>query len=1069
MTPSRWEQINNLFNVVVDRPPEEQQRILDSFRARDPELVDTVEGLLEQSSTSWVALPKAEKKHEPHSQFPAGLLLQDRYRLERQLGQGGFGVVYLAHDERLHHKPVVVKFLTKAAPQDEWFRKKFRDEIKALARIDHPGVVGILDAGQTSSGCPFIVMQYVEGNTLSSLIEAGPMERERAGRIIRQIGQALSAAHARGVFHRDLKPANIMVQPSSGGEIVRLIDFGIASIRERGVEGATEATRVVGSFPYMAPEQFGGHPSSGSDIFAMGVIAYEMLTGRSSVGSLAGSQLDEFQMQRPDVPEKAVSIIRKSLSVQATERFQDADFFADQLAAALSGVSSASGGGHSGGGHSGGGQRAAPAPTQAVLGGRYLIQREIGRGGFGVVYLAADLQLHSKPVVVKILMTTSTEDAWRYKKFQGEIEALSRINHPGIVQVTDAGEGPDGRPFMVTEYVEGVPLRSLIRAGGIDLGQVATIVKQVGTALDAAHGCGVWHRDLKPENILVQNLEERGGLRVKVIDFGIATILHAENILETSDTRVVGSFRYMAPEQLMGRPEAATDIYGLGVVAYELLTGNRPFDAHTAAELFTLQSADNYSKPKALRPQLSIEAERIVMKALAFHAEDRHRSAREFGNALAAALERGAPAAILQIPDVTEFSTPESLTYDIFVCHASRDRELAQHLTFELEHRGARCFLAPDDIPPGKLVPLALTEAIQSARCFVVVVTENTNTSVQVVNEVETASAASKPTVAVRVDGVEPVETLAFFLSHAKWVDCPIEPAHADYSEIESAIRTYVPAFSGAGLTPRPRQARTEETDEPLLTEVGAKLLLGPPGQRQVRVIAFFVTWALVTAILSVLGNASAISVKLEGPYSPSPLMVRFGYLNELNGALTYLFIVPCFIYFALGFVQEAQAALVNLEGRDQLIVNQPEIPLGPVARFFRRLRLRFRKTEPDIGSQPANSRTPTALQLIAEASRRWMNPVTLAVAFLGTLWVIVGTEYLPPKSDYKHLLFGYVQAPWIADYPVECPRCTLRELEGKLGRRIEPLSGLSIEQLGAYRVVEPFYRRSGRALERVA
>ena len=1061
MTQARWVQINNLFNAVVDRDPAEQKRILAGARAHDPELVDTVEALLQQSSSGFTPMPTEEKPPEFLRPLTQGLL-QDRYRLERQLGEGGFGVVYLALDERLDQKPVVVKFLTKAAPSDEWFRKKFRDEIKALARIDHPGVVGILDAGQTPSGYPFLVMQYVEGTTLRSLIEAGPIDRGRAGRIIRQIGQALAAAHSRGVLHRDLKPANIMVQPSSGGEIVRLIDFGIASIREGGREVATQPTRVVGSIAYMAPEQFDGHPTAASDIFAMGVIASEMLTGRLPAGNMAGSRLSEIRELRTDVPAEAIGIIRKAISVDAGARFQDADAFGDQLADALGGTARTPA------------SDPKSAPTQSLLAGRYMLQREIGRGGFGVVHLAADVQLHGKLVVVKVLSTTPAEDAWRYKKFQGEIEALSRINHPGIVQVTDAGEAPNGRPFMVTEYIEGRPLRSLIREGGVDFGQVATIVRQVGAALDMAHECGVWHRDLKPENILIQNPEERGGLRAKVIDFGIATILHSENLLETSDARVAGTFRYMAPEQLLGRPEAASDIYGLGVIAYELLTGKQPFDAHTAAQLYALQSADDYRKPHRLRPQLSAQAERIVMKALAFHAHDRHGSAREFGDELAAALERvSTPVVVDRLEEAAiQDAATRVLAYDVFVSHASRDQEYAQNLAFELERRGARCFLPPDDIASFSLVPQRLSETIQSARCFVLILTENTNTSVQAGHESEIADASGKPIVGVRVDGVEAVESLGFFLSRAKWVDAPLEPSQADYGDIEAAIRNYVPAFSGSGLPPSPRPATTDEPIEPLLTEAGAKFLFGPRGMRQVRLIAFFSTWAVVTALLSVLGNASAITVKLVGPNTPSTIVVRFGYLYELNGAMAYLFVVPLFLYFALGFVQEAQAAFANLEGRDQLVVNHPEIQPGAIARFFQRLgaNSQDRATQRQQKAKNAtNGHIPTALQLIAKAYRRSLSPFKLAVALIVTLLVIVGTEYLPPKSDYKNVMFGYVQAPWIAEYPIKCPNCTLLELQSKLGRRIEPLAGLSKDQLGAYRLVEPYYRRSGGWLERVA
>jgi serine/threonine protein kinase len=1052
MTPSRWIQVNELFNTIVDRTPEERKLILDDFRSSDPELVETVEALLAQTAASWAVLREQEKSREPDPPQYSGLLL-DRYRIARELGRGGFGVVYLAYDERLHQKPVVVKFLTTVAPSDEWFQKKFQDEIKALARIDHPGVVAILDAGQTPTGNPFIVMQYVEGVTLRSLLESGPIERKRVGPIIQQIGQALAAAHSRGVLHRDLKPANIMVQPSSGTEIVRLIDFGIASIRDAGIESGV-STRVAGSVAYMAPEQFGGHPSLASDIFAMAVIACELLAGRVTAGSMAGSRLEKMQAARPDVPSEAIAILRRALCAEPSERFQDAGLFGDQLAAALRGTSAT------------GGRDSQALDGGALLGARYRIKREIGRGGFGVVYLAADIQLHDKPVVVKILLATAGEDIWRRKKFQGEIEALSRINHPGIVQVSDAGEASDGRPYMVTEYVDGMPLRSLVRDGGIDFGQAAAIVREIGSALEAAHGCGVWHRDLKPENVLVQNSDERAGLRLKVIDFGIATVARAENLLETTDTRVAGSFRYMAPEQLMGKPEAASDIYALGVIAYELLTGKKPFDPQTAAQLYALQASDDYKKPRETRPQLSAQAERIVMKALAFHAADRFASAREFGIELGAALERRETLPVTETVEATSPSAAKSsMVYDVFVSHASRDLDFAQRLVTELELRGALCFCAPDDIPAGKAVPEALAEAIQRSRCFVLILTENANLSVQAGREAEIADASSRPIVAVRTDGVEPLETLAYFLSHARWVDCPIEPTHADFSKIEAAIRTYVPAFSGAGLTAGPRTFIRVENTEPFLTEVGANYLLGPPGERQVRLIAFFFTWVLVTAVLSVLGNASSITVWLAGANPAVPL--RFGYLYEFNGALAYLFVIPCFLYFALGFVQEAQSALVNLEARDQLIVNFPAVPRGRLEHVLKKL-IRRKREDSDSATIP-NAGNPGALDLITKAYRRWMNPVMLGAAFLISFLVIAGTEYLPPNSDYKNVMFGYVQVPWIADYPIKCPNCTLAELQAKLGRRIEAAGGLPADQLRTYRIVEPYYRRSGRSVERIA
>src|SRR5215216_5002339 len=135
-----------------------------------------------------------------------GMLLAGRYLLERELGRGGIGVVYLARDQHLLNKPVVVKILldlTLGPEADEWVKRKFRQEVEALARIDHPGVVGVLQAGEMHDGRPYLVMQYIEGKNLRSVMKPEGMNLAHVAHLIRQIGQALTSAHDRGIFHRD--------------------------------------------------------------------------------------------------------------------------------------------------------------------------------------------------------------------------------------------------------------------------------------------------------------------------------------------------------------------------------------------------------------------------------------------------------------------------------------------------------------------------------------------------------------------------------------------------------------------------------------------------------------------------------------------------------------------------------------------------------------------------------------------------------------------------------------------------------------------------------------------------
>lgn len=273
----------------------------------------------------------------------------------------------------------------------------------------------------------------------------------------------------------------------------------------------------------------------------------------------------------------------------------------------------------------------------SILNGRYLIEREIARGGVGVVYLARDKQLHSKPVVVKVLLEESNRDAWFQRKFRQEIEALARIDHPGVVGLLDAQEMPDGRIYIVMQYVQGVNLRSLIKPRGIDLARTANIMGQVCHALNSAHEKGVLHRDLKPENIMIQAPSTKEEY-VKLIDFGIATVKDSQVSVDKLKTRVIGSFAYMAPEQFLGTPSAESDIYALGVIAYEMITGERPFKANTSVETYEMQRAGVKVQPRELRPDLTPKGQEVVLRALSFEAKARYDRAIDFGDELTEAL-----------------------------------------------------------------------------------------------------------------------------------------------------------------------------------------------------------------------------------------------------------------------------------------------------------------------------------------------------------------------------------------------------------------------------------------------
>jgi len=270
---------------------------------------------------------------------------------------------------------------------------------------------------------------------------------------------------------------------------------------------------------------------------------------------------------------------------------------------------------------------------------RYMIEGELGRGGIGVVYLARDTQLMNRRVVVKVLLEdsgNSLHSPWFKKKFEQEIEALVRLDHPGIVGVLDAGTMPDGKQFFVMQYVEGRPLRSMVN-DGMSFAQIARVIRQIGYALTSAHDKGIVHRDLKPENIMVQQVGEDEEM-IKLIDFGIATVKDSQVATSAEKTKVAGALPYMAPEQLRGQPDASSDIWALGAMAYEMLTGRIPFYAETLVQLYELQKRGLPVQPGVLCKELPPAAETAIIKSLAFDPAERYRRAKDFGDELARAL-----------------------------------------------------------------------------------------------------------------------------------------------------------------------------------------------------------------------------------------------------------------------------------------------------------------------------------------------------------------------------------------------------------------------------------------------
>ncbi|MEZ4224987.1 MAG: serine/threonine-protein kinase [Polyangiaceae bacterium] len=259
-----------------------------------------------------------------------------------------------------------------------------------------------------------------------------------------------------------------------------------------------------------------------------------------------------------------------------------------------------------------------------VVDERYEIQGVLGEGGMGTVYQVRHRTL-GRSLALKALRRDLAEDPELAPRFIQEAKAAARVTHPHVVQITDFGTLPHGEPYFVMELVEGMPLGRLLReAGPLGPGRCANISRQIAEALAAAHACGVIHRDLKPDN--VQVVEAPTGDIVKVLDFGLAKVAGASRF--TRKGMVFGTPHYMSPEQAAGDAvDHRVDIYALGVVMYELLTGRVPFEADSFMGVLSKHIYERPPPPSDAQPTgVSAELDRIVLRCLEKKPDDRYDS-----------------------------------------------------------------------------------------------------------------------------------------------------------------------------------------------------------------------------------------------------------------------------------------------------------------------------------------------------------------------------------------------------------------------------------------------------------
>jgi eukaryotic-like serine/threonine-protein kinase len=268
-----------------------------------------------------------------------GTVLSGRYRLEAKLGSGGMSTVYLARDTTLD-RPVAVKVMHREMSEQADQLERFRQEARAVAKISHPNVVAVIDAGE-DGGHPYIVFEYVEGETLKQRINRiGALDAQEALAYAIEIARGLTVAHGRRLVHRDIKPQNVLIDSEGRA---KLTDFGISRQLEQ--DGMTATGRVLGTTDYVAPEQAMGHPVDGrSDIYSLGVVLYEMLIGQvpfhadSQVGVAmkhVNEDMPDVQNRRPELSAAAALVVERATAKDPDQRYQDVGEMIDDLSTAL--------------------------------------------------------------------------------------------------------------------------------------------------------------------------------------------------------------------------------------------------------------------------------------------------------------------------------------------------------------------------------------------------------------------------------------------------------------------------------------------------------------------------------------------------------------------------------------------------------------------------------------------------------------------------------------------------------------------------------------------------------------
>ena len=562
-----------------------------------------------------------------------GTRIDDRYEIIDILGSGGMGQVYRARRLKLGDE-VAIKVMQTAQTAPPEARERFLRESRACAQLRHPNIVGILDFDVDAANQPFMVMELLSGPSLREEIELeSPMPPARVAAILGPVAAALQLAHDRGITHRDLKPANIVVHRYESGErVYKVIDFGLAAMRAASDETRlTDPAFFIGTLAYAAPEQMRGEDvTAATDVYALGMIAYEMLTGTRPFD--AGNRvtlINQMLTVRPANPatkraglsETIDRAVMRAIDKNPADRWPSVTDFIAAL------------------GEAAGDAAVDAAPTQNTgLLSRYELGGLVGRGRLGSLIYRGTHRAIGVPVAIRILKRDE-QPHWDAVRARFLLEARTQqVPHPGLLQVRDFGED-DQNVFLVTDFIDGPSLRqALAESGAFAWPRASALLAQALDAVAALHRNGGFICGVNPDMVRIR-AGGPGGEQIVVSSAGIRSVQDVLATMREQELRGQEASEqelpYVAPEVLMGgAPNVRADVFTIGVLAYEMVTGRQPFRAASVPELLGQMLQNTPAAPATLATGIPEAASLAILRAISGAPERRFASAGDLAGSL---------------------------------------------------------------------------------------------------------------------------------------------------------------------------------------------------------------------------------------------------------------------------------------------------------------------------------------------------------------------------------------------------------------------------------------------------